>query len=96
MNTAEDVLIILPVSNAVLFPGVVLPIAIEGKASIAAENVLAIAIRPKSAGTRMRASTSVLSRPSTRVTMRQATIHAAPVVVLRAIESAVTCWFVRA
>jgi ATP-dependent Lon protease len=36
MNTAEDVLIILPVSNAVLFPGVVLPIAIEGKASIAA------------------------------------------------------------
>jgi ATP-dependent Lon protease len=36
MNAAEDVLIILPVSNAVLFPGVVLPIAISGKASIAA------------------------------------------------------------
>jgi len=36
MNTGEDVLIILPVSNVVLFPGVVLPIAISGKASIAA------------------------------------------------------------
>ncbi len=33
---AEDVLIILPVSNAVLFPGVVLPIAIEGSAALAA------------------------------------------------------------
>jgi ATP-dependent Lon protease len=32
----EDVLIILPVSNAVLFPGVVLPIAIAGKAALAA------------------------------------------------------------
>jgi len=36
MNTGEDVLIILPVRNAVLFPGVVLPIAISGKASLAA------------------------------------------------------------
>jgi ATP-dependent Lon protease len=33
---AEDVLIILPVSNAVLFPGVVLPIAIAGNAALAA------------------------------------------------------------
>jgi ATP-dependent Lon protease len=33
---AEDVLIILPVSNTVLFPGVVLPIAIAGKAALAA------------------------------------------------------------
>jgi ATP-dependent Lon protease len=33
---AEDVLIILPVSNAVLFPGVVLPIAISGNAALAA------------------------------------------------------------
>jgi ATP-dependent Lon protease len=32
----EDVLIILPVSNAVLFPGVVLPIAIAGKSALAA------------------------------------------------------------
>jgi ATP-dependent Lon protease len=36
MSASEDVLIILPVSNAVLFPGVVLPIAIEGKLSLAA------------------------------------------------------------
>src|SRR5277367_320974 len=33
---SEDVLIILPVSNAVLFPGVVLPVTISGKAAIAA------------------------------------------------------------
>src|SRR5258707_7771228 len=33
---AEDVLIILPVSNAVLFPGVVLPIAIASNAALAA------------------------------------------------------------
>jgi ATP-dependent Lon protease len=33
---AEDVLIILPVSNAVLFPGVVLPIAIAGGPALAA------------------------------------------------------------
>jgi ATP-dependent Lon protease len=33
---AEDVLIILPVSNAVLFPGVVLAIAIDGNAALAA------------------------------------------------------------
>jgi ATP-dependent Lon protease len=33
---AEDILIILPVSNTVLFPGVVLPIAITGKAALAA------------------------------------------------------------
>jgi ATP-dependent Lon protease len=33
---AEDVLIVLPVSNAVLFPGVVLPIAISGNAALAA------------------------------------------------------------
>jgi ATP-dependent Lon protease len=33
---AEDVLIILPVSNAVLFPGVVLPIAIAGNPALAA------------------------------------------------------------
>ena len=32
----EDVLIILPVGNAVLFPGVVLPIAISGNAALAA------------------------------------------------------------
>jgi ATP-dependent Lon protease len=32
----EDILIILPVSNTVLFPGVVLPIAITGKAALAA------------------------------------------------------------
>src|SRR5580658_936889 len=36
MSTGEDVLIILPVRDAVLFPGVVLPIAIAGKASLAA------------------------------------------------------------
>jgi ATP-dependent Lon protease len=35
MNS-EDILIILPVSNTVLFPGVVLPIAITGKAALAA------------------------------------------------------------
>src|SRR6202030_3207297 len=33
---AEDVLIILPVSNTVLFPGVVLPIALAGNAALAA------------------------------------------------------------
>jgi len=33
---AEDILIILPVSSTVLFPGVVLPIAITGKAALAA------------------------------------------------------------
>ncbi len=33
---AEDVLIILPVSNAVLFPGVVLPIAVAGQPALAA------------------------------------------------------------
>jgi ATP-dependent Lon protease len=33
---AEDVLIILPVNNTVLFPGVVLPIAINGAAALAA------------------------------------------------------------
>jgi ATP-dependent Lon protease len=36
MNTGEDILIILPVRNAVLFPGVVLPITITGKAALAA------------------------------------------------------------
>jgi len=36
MNNAEDVLIILPVGNTVLFPGVVLPIAIAGEAALAA------------------------------------------------------------
>jgi ATP-dependent Lon protease len=36
MNNAEDILIILPVSNTVLFPGVVLPIAIAGKAALSA------------------------------------------------------------
>jgi ATP-dependent Lon protease len=36
MNGAEDVLIILPIANAVLFPGVVLPITIAGKAALAA------------------------------------------------------------
>jgi ATP-dependent Lon protease len=36
MNNAEDVLIILPVSNAVLFPGVVLPITIAGDSALAA------------------------------------------------------------
>jgi len=35
MNS-EDVLIILPVGNAVLFPGVVLPIAVSGAAALAA------------------------------------------------------------
>ncbi len=33
---SEDILIILPVRNAVLFPGVVLPIAIAGKTALAA------------------------------------------------------------
>jgi len=33
---SEDILIILPVRNAVLFPGVVLPVAIAGKAALAA------------------------------------------------------------
>jgi ATP-dependent Lon protease len=36
MSGGEDVLIILPVLDTVLFPGVVLPIAISGKASLAA------------------------------------------------------------
>ncbi|HMH88430.1 MAG TPA: endopeptidase La [Steroidobacteraceae bacterium] len=36
MNADEDVLIILPVRNAVLFPGVVLPVAIAGKTALAA------------------------------------------------------------
>jgi ATP-dependent Lon protease len=36
MNAGEDVLIILPVRNAVLFPGVVLPIAIAGTHALAA------------------------------------------------------------
>jgi ATP-dependent Lon protease len=35
-NVPEDVLIILPVRNAVLFPGVVLPIAISGSRALAA------------------------------------------------------------
>src|SRR6202142_1402511 len=35
MNADEDVLIVLPVRNAVLFPGVVLPIAITDKLAIA-------------------------------------------------------------
>ena len=35
MNADEDVLIILPVRSAVLFPGVVLPIAITDKLAIA-------------------------------------------------------------
>jgi ATP-dependent Lon protease len=35
-NAGEDVLIILPVRNTVLFPGVVLPIAIAGQAALAA------------------------------------------------------------
>ncbi|MDP9099053.1 MAG: LON peptidase substrate-binding domain-containing protein, partial [Verrucomicrobiota bacterium] len=34
-GVAEDVLIILPVRNTVLFPGVVLPVAIAGKAALA-------------------------------------------------------------
>src|SRR5450631_2039240 len=33
---AEDVLIVLPIGNAVAFPGVVLPITISGRASLAA------------------------------------------------------------
>jgi ATP-dependent Lon protease len=36
MSASEDVLIILPVANAVLFPGVVLPIAVAGKLALAA------------------------------------------------------------
>jgi ATP-dependent Lon protease len=36
MNAGEDVLIILPVRNAVLFPGVVLPVTIAGKGALAA------------------------------------------------------------
>ena len=36
MSTSEDVLIILPVKSAVLFPGVVLPISVEGALSLAA------------------------------------------------------------
>jgi ATP-dependent Lon protease len=34
--STEDVLIILPVTNAVLFPGVVLPVAVSGAAALAA------------------------------------------------------------
>ncbi len=33
----EDVLIILPVRDLVLFPGVVLPVAVSGKRALAAE-----------------------------------------------------------
>src|SRR5262245_24096120 len=36
MTHPEDVLIVLPIRDAVLFPGVVLPIAINGKAALAA------------------------------------------------------------
>ena len=36
MSASEDVLIILPVANTVVFPGVVLPIAVEGKLALAA------------------------------------------------------------
>jgi ATP-dependent Lon protease len=36
MSQSEDILIVLPVRNAVLFPGVVLPIAISGKAALEA------------------------------------------------------------
>ena len=36
MSHSEDVLIILPAPSAVLFPGVVLPIAVRGKAALAA------------------------------------------------------------
>src|SRR5580704_18350708 len=36
MNGGEDVLIILPVRDTVLFPGVVLPVTISGTASLAA------------------------------------------------------------
>jgi ATP-dependent Lon protease len=35
-GSTEDVLIILPVRNTVLFPGVVLPVAIDGKLAVAA------------------------------------------------------------
>src|SRR5271154_2826391 len=35
-DMSEDILIILPVRNAVLFPGVVLPVAISGKSALAA------------------------------------------------------------
>jgi ATP-dependent Lon protease len=44
---AEDVLIILPVSNAVLFPGVVLPIAIDGNAALAAAQEAVRTQQPK-------------------------------------------------
>ena len=36
VSAAEDVIIILPVRDLVLFPGVVLPIAIQGKRALAA------------------------------------------------------------
>ena len=36
MSSGEDVLIILPVRNTVLFPGVVLPVAISGQLALAA------------------------------------------------------------
>ncbi len=36
MSHPEDVLIILPIKNTVLFPGVVLPITVEGKEALAA------------------------------------------------------------
>jgi ATP-dependent Lon protease len=36
MSHSEDVLIILPVHNAVLFPGVILPVAVKGDAALAA------------------------------------------------------------
>ena len=44
MSSGEDVLIILPVRDTVLFPGVVLPIAISGAASLAAAQMLTKAL----------------------------------------------------
>ena len=48
------------------------------KTSIALAKLMARATRPKSAGTRTRASTSVLRKPSTRVAARQPMVQPAP------------------
>ena len=55
--------------------------ALSVEAARRGAEVVAIATRPKSAGTKSRAKTSVLTSPSARVTMRQAISHAAPTAV---------------
>src|SRR5215472_10129757 len=54
---------------------------ISAKMSIAREKLMARATRPKSAGTRMRASTSVLRKPRARVAARQPMVQPAPLAV---------------